>query len=193
MSSTDPYSAPQSSIAQSEEAETYQPQFLSLSGRIGRLRYIAYGAALNLIYYGATMVISFIAGFLGVFGGNGEPSTAFVAAVGLVFILGIIPIMIFGWGYMVRRLNDMNMSGWLSLLMIIPFVNLILAIMLLFFPGTKSTNDYGPQPNENNTGIYILSLVVPVFMIIFVVGILAAVAIPAYQDYVQRAAEFSAQ
>ena len=45
----------------------------------------------------------------------------------------------------VRRLHDINKSGWFVLLSIIPFIGLILLIMLLF-PSDKGKNKYGKNP-----------------------------------------------
>jgi len=41
-----------------------------------------------------------------------------------------------------KRLHDMNQSGWLYLLCIIPLVHL----WLVFGPGTEGPNQYGPKP-----------------------------------------------
>lgn len=45
----------------------------------------------------------------------------------------------------VRRLHDINKTGWLMLLCIIPFVNLYL-IYLFVLEGDKFSNDYGEDP-----------------------------------------------
>ena len=52
-------------------------------------------------------------------------------------------------------------------------------------PGTRGANNYGKPPPPNTTGAVVLACIVPVIMI---VGIVAAIAIPAYQDYAQRVA-----
>jgi heme/copper-type cytochrome/quinol oxidase subunit 2 len=82
-----------------------------------------------------------------------------------------------------RRLNDLNRSGWWFLLLIVPIVNLLMAIYLVFFPGSDGSNNFGPAPKANSLGVMILGWSMPV---IFFVGILAAIAIPAYQDYLSR-------
>lgn len=46
----------------------------------------------------------------------------------------------------VKRLHDRNSSGWLLVLLIVPFVNLGLIVMMAFFDGTQGPNQYGPSP-----------------------------------------------
>ncbi|MEJ5148126.1 MULTISPECIES: DUF805 domain-containing protein [unclassified Sphingobacterium] len=51
----------------------------------------------------------------------------------------------------VRRLHDINKSGWMILLCLIPFVNFYL-IYLFFLEGDKGPNEYGqdPKADEND-------------------------------------------
>jgi uncharacterized membrane protein YhaH (DUF805 family) len=51
-----------------------------------------------------------------------------------------------GFSVMVRRLHDMNRSGWWWLLVFIPFANWLFFIALCFVGGTRGYNDYGPRP-----------------------------------------------
>ena len=46
-----PYQAPNADVAVAGNQDTYQPKFLSLSGRIGRMRYFVYAAGLTLLFY----------------------------------------------------------------------------------------------------------------------------------------------
>ncbi len=75
----------------------------------------------------------------------------------------------------------MDWSGWTVLLTLIPLVGLI----WVFKRGSEGTNGYGAPPPPNTTGVKILGLLLP---ILFVVGMLAAIAIPAYVEYTRRAA-----
>jgi len=80
----------------------------------------------------------------------------------------------------------MNQSGWLCLLTLVPLLNIFVYLVLIFAPGTPTANKHGPQPAANTTWVKIGGFMMPV---VAVLGILAAVAIPAYQDYVIRAQE----
>jgi len=46
----------------------------------------------------------------------------------------------------VRRLHDQNLSGWLALLGLIPYVGVLLMLILACLRGTKGTNRHGPNP-----------------------------------------------
>lgn len=43
----------------------------------------------------------------------------------------------------VRRLHDLDFSGWWAVLVFAPFVNLLLCLVLLFKKGTVGMNSYG--------------------------------------------------
>ncbi len=61
-----------------------------------------------------------------------------------------------------------------------PLVNFI----FWFIPGTDGENEYGMKTPPNGVAVTILAMIMPV---VFITGILAAIALPAYSDYVKRA------
>ncbi len=86
----------------------------------------------------------------------------------------------------IQRLHDFDASGWWSVLIVIPLANLVLYLVLLIMPGAQGPNRFGNPPPPNTTGVILLALILP---LIAVIGIIAAIAIPAYQDYAARARE----
>jgi uncharacterized membrane protein YhaH (DUF805 family) len=82
----------------------------------------------------ASFVISFTVGFTGGFTGSVNPVLSLVPDLFLLAIL--LPSLAAG----ARRLHDINKSGWLQLLMLIPLIGLI--IMIYFWSQ--------PPVNENN-------------------------------------------
>ena len=111
-----------------------------------------------------------------------------MASLGLVYFALIIAALVFGIIFMVRRLNDINASGWLSLLLLVPLANLILILVMLFKRGSEGANNYGPAPEANSPRVKaVFAVMLVLWLVFFVGGILAAISIPAYQDYVQRA------
>lgn len=176
METNNPYESPKSNPT-TTSTETYQPKMFAINGRIGRLRYLAYG----MFYTVITLFLIGIAAFL-------IPSIAsiFTEISGvtsmLLLIVLYLPLIIISIILVRRRLNDLDRSGWWQLVMYVPFVGLLFALYVLFWPGTKGSNSYGFQPNKNPTAIIVLAVGIPVIF-----GILAAISIPAYQTYIQRA------
>lgn len=186
-----PYSAPGAEIRQ-EYPVTYQPRFLTLHGRIGRLRYFAYNVGIGLLMYAAMIPVLLVAGVAGALSGGGEPGAGAALTgglVGLVMLVVYIGALVMMIGYSVRRLNDLGRSGWLAALVLIPLVNLFLWIYLQFFPGEKSPNAYGPVPVANSGGVIATAIIGGLFFVVAMIGVMAAVSLPAYQDYMKRAAE----
>lgn len=157
--STNPYVAPRAAV--DDAPEEYQPvRVFSVSGRIGRARYLAYTLGISLL--------------LGIVGGAlsaaiGE--AAIYVAYGAIFVISIM--------LTIQRSHDFNTTGWLAPLGLVPLVNLI----FLIIPGTDGPNRFGGKTPPNGALTLIAAWIIPV---VFVVGIVAAVSIPAYQDYVKR-------
>ena len=168
MASVNPYRAPAAAVADS--AEEFQPvNIYSASGRIGRARYIAYTLGLSLLF---GVFVGIAAAALGAAGLG--------AAAGIVSILLYVGLLVWMVMLTIQRAHDFNTTGWLSILMLIPLVNFI----FWFIPGTDGENRFGGKTPPNSVLVLIAAWLVPV---LFIGGILAAVAIPAYQDYVKRA------
>jgi uncharacterized membrane protein YhaH (DUF805 family) len=160
-----PYTAPQSRVADVvEEAEQQPIRMWSASGRIGRLRYLAYTTGASLIVVLLSTLLSLAVGpMIGV----------------VITLIAYIPLLVFCILAGIQRSHDMNWSGWTILLAMIPLVGLI----WVFKAGSEGANTYGGPPPPNTTGVKVLAFL---FVPIAVIGILAAIALPAYQEYAQR-------
>ncbi|OAI52736.1 hypothetical protein AYO46_04615 [Betaproteobacteria bacterium SCGC AG-212-J23] len=157
-----PYAKPNAAVA--EAAEDYQEvKVFATSGRIGRVRYIAYGMGIYFLFAILGALLSLVLGNAGM-------------------VIAWIAIMVVGFMITIQRCHDFNTTGWLSLLVLVPLVNLI----FWFIPGTDGPNDYGAKTPPNGAGVIIAALIIP---IVFAMGIIAAVALPAYQQYQKRAAQ----
>jgi len=164
-----PYSAPDADLQQGQ-GELYQPKVLSFSGRIGRLRYLAYNMGLYLATIG--LMIPFAG--LGLIASPEENPSAISLIVTTIFTIVLIVASV---AITKRRLNDLNRSGWWFLAFVVPIVNLLATLYVLFFPGTDGDNEFGPAPTANPLGVKILALTMPALTLI---GILAAVLIPMF-------------
>jgi uncharacterized membrane protein YhaH (DUF805 family) len=130
--------------------------FTLLSGRLGRLAYLGYSLLLGLLLALIALIMIWPA--------YGTPNQNTIFALAFV-ILGLIAF----WGGLaltVKRLHDLDMSGWhyLWISLAPSFINgvgramhslpvaifgsalaLIFALFLLFWPGTDGSNNYGYQ------------------------------------------------
>ncbi|MBC7602226.1 MAG: DUF805 domain-containing protein [Ramlibacter sp.] len=172
MNAVNPYAPPKahvSDVEDSSEGGTERVRFFTFRGRIGRLRYVAY-------LFGGYLVSMFVGGIFGAiagFAGHGEMA-------GTLGGIASIPMLIYAVFITIQRSHDMNWSGWSWLWTIVPF-----AVFIWFFKrGTQGRNRFGLPTPPNTVGVHILAWTLPA---IFVLGILAAIAIPAYSAYVQRA------
>jgi uncharacterized membrane protein YhaH (DUF805 family) len=171
-----PYAAPRAHVDDVvAEAGTQPIRFWPPSGRIGRLRLLAYSIASSLLLMVA----------LAIFGGiSAAMKSQSLFWIGIV--VGYGASIVFTALLTIQRCHDCDWSGWLSVLFIVPFLNL----MFFFIPGTKGANRYGAPPPPNTRAVKILASLMLVF---FVVGILAAIALPAYQGYVTKARAVQSQ
>ncbi|MBM7335576.1 DUF805 domain-containing protein [Alloalcanivorax marinus] len=179
---TEPYRSPTALDDPAPAHAATEP--FAFRGRLGRLRYFAYLGLVTLVLY---LLLTF-ASVLTAGASRSEPS----ALVGVVALLLMAVATFAACVYGIRRLNDLNRSGWLILLGFVPLVNLLLGLILLFVPGSPGDNRYGPRPPANGTGV-ILGAVAAGLVTLAMIGILAAVALPAYQDYVKRAEAYQMQ
>ena len=172
--SSNPYAAPNAAVADTHPGseEVGRLNLWSARGRIGRLRYVAWGT-------GAYLVFAVLMGLLpALLGPNAREF-----AQGVVVLVSV-PMLVLWIFWAIQRAHDLDRSGWQVLLMLIPVLGMIWGFIWVFGRGTPHANRYGPPPPPNSLGVKILGTVLPV---IFVVGILAAIALPAYVDYTKRA------
>lgn len=165
---TSSYAVPEAMTSEPANAETYQPSIFSLSGRLGRIRYLMYGLLCSFAGGLALAIAIGVSGFNAQAMGDMMGATALVAAVyaGAVFC-NIVLVR--------RRLHDMNKSGWHCALLIVPFVNIVVGFWLMFARGTDGSNEFGPAPAPNSkalvAGAWVLGL-------LWIVMVVAAVALP---------------
>jgi len=162
-----PYSPPKSNVADvaSQSGEFQEINLWSIQGRIGRLRYLAYSTGAAFVFW---IIIAVATAALGASG------------IGVITIVAYIGLLIFTFMMAIQRSHDMDWSGWTVLLLFIPLV----AFIWVFKAGSPDANSYGDPPPPNTRAVKILGLTFP---IIAVIGIIAAIALPAYQSYVKRA------
>jgi len=133
-------------------------------GRVNRIMYLfgyllAYTALLFITLIGFSWILSFFID----------------KQEGLMLNIPII-IMLIGIWYpyiiiTIKRLHDINKSGWLSILMFIPLANIWLLFVTSFSKGTTGENKYGEDPlnHEYNQKIPLTSYLFLTLLIGFII------------------------
>lgn len=117
-------------------------ELFNYHGRLNRMEYIRR----CLIYALAAIAMSVFSSFLGTIDYN-------LGMLMEIIIYAItIPVSVC---LAIRRLHDLDRSGWFYLISLVPVVNALLGLYLLFAKGTEGDNQYGPDPlapkNESNS------------------------------------------
>lgn len=161
------YAPPVANVADvSITTEVAELKLFSAKGRIGRLRYLAYGSGAGIVYNLVVLAL-----------------TVGLARTNVLAVALIAPLLALLWFTVItgiKRCHDIDISGWWSVTLIVP----VIVLAWMFMPGSRGANRFGPPPPPNTLGVRLLGLIMPV---IFIVGILAAVAIPAYKTYTDKA------
>lgn len=151
------------------------------NGRFGRLSYAAWTFLFTLSLTAVVLLIIFTFGLTQNEGAPGFTAPGIVS-IAILYIVGIYISFVFT----IRRLHDRNNTGWLSLLMLVPVVNIGFAVYLFCAKGTEGTNNYGPKrptPSWERVLGWIYIVLIP---IAFIFGVIAAIMIPSYQSYLER-------
>lgn len=118
---------------------------LSPQGRFGRLSFIGWNAFLLFVTYMIFVLFLVVVAVLGL--GSLSFDEAIRGAVSSLYLIGSLLIML-GYFYFylvfsIRRLHDLNRSGWWCLLYAIPFISFFLSLYLIAFRGDRHANRYG--------------------------------------------------
>ena len=110
--------------------------YANFYGRATRAEFWYWQLFIVLVFGALILVVAFIAS-------AGQRSAAVVLAMlGVLLYLGaLLP----GLAVRVRRLHDINCSGWLYLIAFVPYLGALILFVMSLIPGTKGTNAYGPD------------------------------------------------
>lgn len=182
MESTNPYQAPGADLAQTPGMDQFdESSVFSISGRFGRLSYLAWSLIITVVMWLVMMVMSIVAGTAM---GAGSAETGAIV-VGLLSFVVVIAGAYFGVVFAGRRLHDINASAWWVLLMLVPIVSFIFILVLWFAPGNEGENRFAGvriTPGWEKVVGWLFPIAIIGFSIL-----MTAVAIPAYEEYLSRA------
>jgi len=171
MQTANPYRAPAAPVADPVSDGVSAINIWSAKGRLGRVRYIGYSVGLGLL-------VNFASAFLAAMAGPGTGS--------LIYVGGMAGGLLMHALLSIQRAHDFNTTGWIAILAFIPLLNFV----FWFVPGTDGENRFGLRTPPNSTLAIVLACIIP-FVVIG--GIVASIALPAYQDYASRAQQTQSQ
>lgn len=184
MGGINPYVTPDSDVQDISQHEEAEVKVWSFRGRLGRVRYLAYLMSLFFItWIGGGLLAAIL---IPMAAAENQGALTPVMILLLSAIYGVL--LIGSFSFAIRRIHDFNASGWLSLLLLVPLVNVFFGLALWFIPGTDGANHFGTKTPPNGAAVTILAALAPIILIGYI-GVIAAIAIPQYQAYVQKAQE----
>jgi len=193
MSDQNQYQTPTSRVDVQTGQAYSEVKVFSAKGRMGRVRFINFYLLLPfVIMLGLFVLFAIIAAvifpmMLDPDGAGGGGDFSVISSLLTLAMLGIyIVYIVYSFLVLIQRCHDFNASGWLSLVMLIPVVGIFFLIAVLVIPGTEGENNFGAQTKPNSTASVVFAIVSPI-VLVAVIGIVAAISIPAYQDFINRA------
>ncbi|MDD1017292.1 DUF805 domain-containing protein [Pseudomonas rubra] len=140
----------------------FADQVMSPKGRIGRIRLLAWSLALLGAMIAGTLLVSLLVSWVW------DDLAALV-------LVGALIARIMSMIFFVKRLHDLNWSGWLCWLVLLPWVGNILLLLLLVMPGNRGENRFGPAPPPNSKAMVILA---SLWLVLIVAGVVLTVFRP---------------
>ena len=116
-----------------EAVKEFWTKYATFKGRTSRKNF--WLALLGLILIG--MVLGFVLGFIG--GLLGESATK---VTGLLLVVWYLALIIPSLAIEVRRLHDINKSGWWIFISCVPMVGSIILLVFLCMPAVNEGNNF---------------------------------------------------
>lgn len=154
MPDASPYAPPRAPVGPPMQ-EYSELKIMSVHGRIGRVRYLAWTLVLTLIVIVTACCCALLASVSLILGG------LLGAVVAAAFICVSVQIG-------VQRAHDLGWSGWLLLLNLVPVVGSVFPILLVVMPGNTTANQYGPPPPPNSKAVKVLAWMWVAFIVLIV-------------------------
>lgn len=115
--------------------------YATFSGRSRRKEYWFY----LLIYFLIFVALSFFDGAAGLFD--------FEAGIGLMSGIFSVAALLPSLAVTVRRLHDIDRSGWWILISLIPLLGVLVLMVMLVKDGVPGDNRFGPNPKGVASGV----------------------------------------
>lgn len=86
-----------------------------------------------------------------------------------LYALSILFYFYARFSIVIKRLHDLGKSGWLSLILLVPLINIGFGLWLLFAEGNKQENNYGKVTDKSDILALVLTLVIGSILITFLI------------------------
>jgi len=155
-------------------------RFFDWHGRVSRVQFLVYSTFNALI---ALMLVALLFVMIGGFQGmaNASSEQLPMSLLGASSV-GVVVLFYLQLAVSKRRFNDLNKTGWLALLMLVPGVNILVYLYLLAVEGTAGANYYG-LPARPATQLKTVLMVLIPLLVMSLIGLLTQVVVPSYQSY----------
>lgn len=155
-------------------------RFFDWHGRVSRVQFLAYSTFNALI---ALMLVALLFVMIGGFQGmvNASSEQLPMSLLGASSV-GVAVLFYLQLAVSKRRFNDLNKTGWLALLMLVPGVNVLVYLYLLAVEGTAGANYYG-LPARPATQLKTVLMVLIPLLVMSLIGLLTQVVVPSYHSY----------
>jgi len=142
----DAYKAPTAELIETT-GEAVPNRAFSIEGRLGVLSNLA-RMALAMVAMGVSVAPMML---LLSIGGTENPSTALMLITGGIFLVGALTASVYMIVNTIKRLHDINMSGWFILLNFIPLFGVLFGLYVTLKPGTKGPNKFAGATKPTST------------------------------------------
>lgn len=155
-------------------------RFFDWHGRVSRVQFLAYSTFNALI---ALMLVALLFVMIGGFQGmvNASSEQLPMSLLGASSV-GVVVLFYLQLAVSKRRFNDLNKTGWLALLMLVPGVNILVHLYLLAVKGSEGANYYG-LPARPATQLKTVLMVLIPLLVMSLIGLLTQVVVPSYHSY----------
>ena len=155
-------------------------RFFDWHGRVSRVQFLAYSTFNALI---ALMLVALLFVMIGGFQGmvNASSEQLPMSLLGASSV-GVAVLFYLQLAVSKRRFNDLNKTGWLALLMLVPGLNILVYLYLLAVEGNAGANYYG-LPARPATQLKTVLMVLIPLLVMSLIGLLTQVVVPSYHSY----------
>ena len=169
---TNPYSTPESKLQRNlNNGQNDINSPFSPNGRFGRYSFLAWNFVINIFLMIVAVAVLAIPGATTDLLTMTDPNQAlnfYTSSIGLAIIAIVLISFVITMIFLIRRLHDINMSGWWSLLSMIPLVNIIFGIFTLIKKGTEGANNFGPE-RATPTWEKIVGIIALIIIVLYII------------------------